>query len=678
MEVAGLVFGVIPLAITALDKYGEAADRFGHYYRIRVEHKKWKDALSYSQLILRSHLAELLVPVLNLEQDQIRELLQVENGQLQRQQPWRNNPEIVAALKDRLQDSYDMYVRKLEETKSVVEQITQVLALESPSVQSKMKQQSSTKSSLFSMTRLKTAFSSENRSFQWYRIKFSMKGTGSRKSLFRDLEDCTNKLEKLLAVSDRNRQLTQLSKQRSSSSLGTAAEQALCSFWKHADKFYRALASTWNCRCKAHTTNLLLRHRTSGHPEFEVLLTRQLELHPSNAWKVRSAKIVADEQDSAISGSAPIHAPSHRDSRPVKSAMGGKAGGSKGKTTMFVGVETSSTQTVTLLQVKQDNKSTITVNSITTPPGSQVIRSLCTVLDMPVSSPSSGQGESSYGFFLHNKTFYHVYNTIQRPITLSDADELPTLTLQWLIDSDVLRRIERSSRYALALTVASSFLQLLDTPWLTSTALTKSDIVFVDETPDTDLYRKKPPVNRPYLHLPGPSPPTTTTSSHPQGHGGRTSPPIFHHPSDPLTLLAIILFELTYGSSLRDHPVWRNYDLYAPASHEMHRQMYDTAALDELSEDKGEFEKNTGVEEANAVRWCLWGKKRLSQDMWRNGGWRREMWVNVVEPLRRCISYMSTGSLEEVGAGVPRGWEGDVEGGWGWGWGWGVVRVVVG
>lgn len=54
MEVAGLVFGVIPLAITALEKYGKAADRLGHFYRIRLEHKKWRKALSFCELLLKN------------------------------------------------------------------------------------------------------------------------------------------------------------------------------------------------------------------------------------------------------------------------------------------------------------------------------------------------------------------------------------------------------------------------------------------------------------------------------------------------------------------------------------------------------------------------------------------------------------------------------------------------
>ena len=197
------------------------------------------------------------------------------------------------------------------------------------------------------ISRIKAFVSSESRSFQWYRTKFSVKGTGSRKSLFHELEECTAKLEKLLKVSDRNKQLFS---KRSSSSLTTATEQALFRFWKHADNFFHALAASRNCRCTTHIANLLLQHRTSGHPDFEVLLTRYMELDPSNSWKVRNAKFVAVEQERNNSGQenanmfggAPIHAPpSHRDSRPAKSAMGGsKAGGtSKGKTAMFVGIK---------------------------------------------------------------------------------------------------------------------------------------------------------------------------------------------------------------------------------------------------------------------------------------------------------------------------------------------------
>lgn len=247
-------------------------------------------------------------------------------------------------------------------------EITRQLALDRPSVQSKISTPVSTTNRLgpvvisshfllFKVTlpdslqgatgfgftaRVRMLVSSENRTFQCYRFKFSIKGNSSRKSLFRELEDSIDKLEKLLKVSDKSRQRSQLFSQRSASSLGAAAEPELISFWKHADKFFHVLASSWNCRCKAHTANLLLQHRTSSIPEFEVLLTRQLRIHPSTIWKIRNTKIVAVEQADVdagkksvnMSGTAPIHAPAHRDSHPLKSALG-KSGASRTKTTMF-------------------------------------------------------------------------------------------------------------------------------------------------------------------------------------------------------------------------------------------------------------------------------------------------------------------------------------------------------
>ncbi|KAK1774782.1 hypothetical protein QBC45DRAFT_361047 [Copromyces sp. CBS 386.78] len=668
MEVAGLVFGIIPLAITALEKYGEAADRLGHFYRIRREHKKWRDALSYSELILSSHLAELLVPVMDLDQDHIRKLIGDPHGQLRRDQPWEGKDEMITkVLKDRLQGSYSLYMDMLADTKKIVETITDQLALDYPSVQSKIRSPGAT--GFF--PRVKTLFSSENRSFQWYRLKFSFKGSGGRKSLFRELEDCTNKLEKILAVSDRNKKLSsQLSSQRSStSSLGTAAEQALSSFWKHADKLFHALASSWNCRCKAHTANLLLRDRAtySGYPDFEVLLTRQLDMHPPNSWKVRNAKIVAVEQaekdsdpgNANISGSAPIHAPSHRDSRPVKSAMG-KAGGSnvKGKTTMFVGVESS--QTLTLLQVKQDDRSKVAVNSImAAQQGHHFIRSLCTVLERPSFGLSTVQGgDSCYGFFLHNQTSYQVYETVHNrhgPINLSGADELPTMTLQSIMDRQLLRGIERSSRYGLALAIASSFVQLLNSPWLTTT-LSKTNIMFVDDDddPDADLLRwrmhmQRLPVTRPYLQLPSGmcNISMNTNTKLPPQRQASTTPPYLLIQDDPFTQLAIIIFELCFGQALRDHPIRRHYDTVAPSSHELQSNLYDLNALDALISPFGPFEKEAGVLEAKAVRWCLWGKKTIPQDQWRTGKWRAEMWANVVEPLKQCCNWMNFGKADD-------------------------------
>lgn len=195
-------------------------------------------------------------------------------------------------------------------------------------------------------SRLRTFVSSENRAFQWYRFKFSIKGNAGRKSLFSELEDCINKLERLLKVSDNSRQRSQLSSQRSSSSLGRVTEPALSSFWKHADKFFYALTSSWNCRCRGHTANLLLVHRTTNMPEFEVLLAREMKTPPSTVWQTRNTRIVAVEQavieptkkSVGISESPTVHAPAHRSSHTLKSALR-KLGGSKGKAAMFKEVE---------------------------------------------------------------------------------------------------------------------------------------------------------------------------------------------------------------------------------------------------------------------------------------------------------------------------------------------------
>lgn len=190
---------------------------------------------------------------------------------------------------------------------------------------------------------MKVLRDSDNLAFQKFRFKFALKGPKKRTRLFTKLEEQNKKLQKILKGSDRVRDLSAPTAVTAQSKAVGAIDTALCNFWVTADRFFNALASSWNCRCNAHCANLLLHHRSNAAPEFEVLFTKE---QPSmTTWNVRKTKIVEKQGLNSGPGEVarsrptlPIHTPSHKDIRPLKSALGNPKK-SRGKTAMFAGLQ---------------------------------------------------------------------------------------------------------------------------------------------------------------------------------------------------------------------------------------------------------------------------------------------------------------------------------------------------
>lgn len=161
----------------------------------------------------------------------------------------------------------------------------------------------------------------------------------------------------------------------------------------------------------------------------------------------------------------------------------------------------------------------------------------------------------------------------------------------------------RKRRYYLAFTLASSFLQFLETPWL-HTPWTKSDIVFINESNDSTKFL----LDQPYLDRDPLAREGTATKT----QGDPVSP--LH----PLDVLGIMLLELCFGKSLEDR-----LDTVGTDSNIGHKLL---AALEWQTEVNDE----TGSDYSNAVAWCLKDRRMIPLDKW-----RQAMLQNVVKPLEK-------------------------------------------
>lgn len=224
-------------------------------------------------------------------------------------------------------------------------------------------------------------------------------------------------------------------------------------------------------------------------------------------------------------------------------------------------------------------------------------------------SPSHTE-DPCWGYLLEEDCRYYIHTVSQHT-----TDKFTPLTLREILSGDAYPAPTRRQRYALSLTLASSFLQLLDTPWL-PTSWNPADILFYPHSDNPSVV----PLDKPYLSRDIHSP---ASGAVPEAR----KPPVL---AQCLSQLGILLLELCFGELLSEQPYrkeWRAGDT------EAERRAFDEmAARSWLYEVEGE----AGSDYSEAVAWCL--------GMNRPEGWRKDMWVKVVQPLQRCREMLSGGS----------------------------------
>src|SRR3569833_2796870 len=89
-----------------------------------------------------------------------------------------------------------------------------------------------------------------------------------RDKLFKELTDCYENLRMLLDTSDHIASL----RQTRHSAKKSAESKGPWQCWRHADRLYDLLAQSWRCQCKKlHMANLLLQHRIAAKTDFRIM-----------------------------------------------------------------------------------------------------------------------------------------------------------------------------------------------------------------------------------------------------------------------------------------------------------------------------------------------------------------------------------------------------------------------
>lgn len=190
------------------------------------------------------------------------------------------------------------------------------------------------------------------------------------------------------------------------------------------------------------------------------------------------------------------------------------------------------------------------------------------------------------------------------------------MTLGQILEGSVLPRPTRTQRYNISLIVASSFLQLLDSPWMPA-SFDKTDIVFLGDPSDPNFFiLDQPHINRDLAASRNDTPPGST----PQGPGF----------TDALDHLGILLLELCFGAVLEGQPCRRS---WPEGGNERERAVFDVMAARNW---QCHVNEEAGLDYAEAVGWCLGGNRSAVPERW-----RQDMLQKVIQPLQRCLDYLA-------------------------------------
>ncbi|KAF3076131.1 hypothetical protein CFAM422_001132 [Trichoderma lentiforme] len=533
-QAIGIVLGVFPLAISALENHQKVAARLRLFSKMKLEYRKCSNELEFQQVTFVRHLKQLLLPLV-IDNEKVQELIDKPAGEA-----WRD-VSMVELLEKRLGDSYELYQEYISGMNHVMDKLYHELALNDESVQSKLLDTSKRPATV---SRIRSALGRDDLSFQLFRIKFS-NGESVRSKLFAELQAYNDKLDKLLDSSDR---VSALEERKASRHQERAIDSAICSFWVQATKLFKALTATWKCHCTEHHTILPLQHRATKSVEFELLFLRSLPSY----WEVRTAKI-----------------------SKVENAVGES------------GFATSTIKVVETLPLRQPNHRPY-----------QLISNLCNDLN---------QSDGSCCGYLptdEQDCRYFVYT-----VSSQRRSSITSISLDHILGGDVSPPPTRRQRYAISLALASSFLQLLETPWLTS-SFRREDIMFFSDPTNTRIFL----LDQPHIArgLAASSSTDRLTTSLAQA----------------LDQLGILLLELCFGKLLTDQPLRK---AWHTGETEEERARFDAMAARDW---QCEVIEEAGPDYSEAVAWCLGGNRSAPPERW-----RQNMLRNVVMPLQRCQEY---------------------------------------
>lgn len=122
IEIAGLLLGVFPLLISALEHYRESAEVLDDWWQIKKEYKKCKNEIKVQELAFENNLERFLLPLV-VDDNEIAALI-AEPGGIK----WKD-PALEDKLKSRLPKSYEVFLDTIFDIKSTVDGLKEELGV---------------------------------------------------------------------------------------------------------------------------------------------------------------------------------------------------------------------------------------------------------------------------------------------------------------------------------------------------------------------------------------------------------------------------------------------------------------------------------------------------------------------------------------------------------------------
>ncbi|KAF2262757.1 hypothetical protein CC78DRAFT_519767 [Lojkania enalia] len=544
IEIAGLVLGAFPILIHALESYRESAEVLVDWWRIQRAYKKCKQDLHYHRILFEGNIERFLLPLI-VDDDELKTLMADPAGDA-----WEDK-ELETRLTERLPKSYGLFLDIMSDINELMEALKKELGVNNSKFQASVNPSGTL---IKSNASRKDILSISNVEFQAKRIKFSLKKS-SRERLFSQLQQANDRMRNLLESNDH---VTAARRRRETVKTPSIVSRKMSEFWLHAKRLHEALSKAWLCGCATHVANLQLQHRTSEKVEFDVLF----HLGSSSdrgGWRETKIKMIPGD---SLIGSSGFNINVPKSIQNVDQAP---------RQVHWGGADDPRQQTSPQGHVNQ-------------------IKDLCSTL--------STAGSDCFGFLDEDEHRFVLYPGSRIP----SMDRFSTTTLDYLLQDAY--SLTRRSRYHLALTLASSYLQLGATPWFNA-PLGKDSIIFLQESSDPESIL----LDQPYIRR-------------------EISKVSVQLASNTISSLGIRLLELCFGTPLENSKFRKQ----LPPGDEISAPILDYVAAIQWSRRVSE---EAGPEFADAIEWCL-HTNELS-----DGSWRKELWAHVIVPLDSCHRQVS-------------------------------------
>jgi hypothetical protein len=462
------------------------------------------------------------------------------------------------------------------------------------------------------------------------KLKFAT-SKGQRDEALSEIRAKIKRLERILAASDQVAAFEEPSKL----AVSRQSVSNLMGYWKHADRIFALLLSSWVCPCRQkHCAHLWLQHRTSAHFEFRILVMfAATDNNPSLVapWQQHGLKIewtsskdpVAKQLvaaalmpppqrmvlPSAIAGQrlkSAISSGQRRADRPVRASIRcvitpiWRLYWRANVCCRFGGFPVAASSVVSEPELKKNKRLVVCATSQPRSTSRDVISNLCHTMQ------SCGMQSECLGLLV-DASQGDQYQVSSQPEQKVVAGEI---TLREILHSDHKPRVPRAQRFQIALKVASSHLQLHSTSWARR-HWESGDVRFPQIGKNAgDILLDRPFVSANF------EPELPSTLRVPKAT------------DRSFACLGIMMLELLFGAQLEEHDLWQQFGAMS-TDNPVLRLMVAKKWADDVKDE-------AGPEFSSAVKWCLdESPATLHSDQW-----RKDLACEVVLPLQNCCGWI--------------------------------------